>query len=514
MSVQPLNLPIKRVLIANRGEIAVRIIRSLRELGIESVAVYSDADEYSMHRELADFAIRLPGRSSAETYLNQKLLFSALDASSADAVHPGYGFLSENQKFAQGVLDAKKIFIGPTPQSMDAMGDKISAKRLMQAHNVPTVPGSDGELASLESLEALVKEIGFPIIIKASGGGGGRGMRVVREVSALKDAYDSCRREAEAYFGNSTVFCERYIDKPRHIEIQVLFDRHGNGVHLFERDCSIQRRHQKLFEEAPSAYLNHEQRNRLGEIAVRAGLATNYNGAGTVEFICESPERAYFMEMNTRIQVEHPVTEMITGIDLIRWQILVAAGVPLAFKQSDIQLRGWAMEARINAEIPEQNFMPAVGTIETLHVPAGPFVRFDSHIYTGYKVPSEYDSMIAKLIVWGDNREEARMRLDRSLRELRTAGLATTASFHRRLINHPDFQNAELYTTWLENHIEDLVSGPASLEKDASQSEMMAAAILHWQRQQSSSVNQKTSDPLPRWRARAQSEGLRPARLS
>jgi acetyl-CoA carboxylase biotin carboxylase subunit len=357
---------------------------------------------------------------------------------------------------------------------MAALGDKVAARNLMKSCHVPIVPGSDGPLQSLQELQKYTREIGYPLILKASGGGGGRGMRVVREDSQLKDAYDACKREAVSYFNNPDIFCERYVDSPRHIEFQVLFDKHGNGVHLFERDCTIQRRHQKLFEEAPSQFLDAEHRARMGEIAVRAGKAANYDSVGTIEFICESPDKCYFMEMNTRIQVEHPVTEMITGIDLIREQTLVATGEKLRFRQDDIKLHGWAMEARINAESAERDFMPTPGTITSMQTPGGPFVRFDSHIYAGYTIPSEYDSMIGKLIVWGEDRQRCSDRLRRALDELRLDGITTTARFHRRLLDHPQFIESHIDTNWIERHKDELTR-PADQFGDVTETQLYAA---------------------------------------
>ena len=472
-----------RVLIANRGEIAVRIIRACRERGLESVAVYSTADQFSMHVRMADFAVQLPGSAAADTYLNVEKILAAIKASGADAVHPGYGFLSENEAFAEAVTKAGAKFIGPSPAAMHRMGDKIEAKRIMREARVPTVPGSETALSSVDELKKHARDIGYPLILKAAAGGGGRGMRVVRRDEELADALAACGREASAWFGNPAVFCERYIEHPRHIEVQVLFDEHGNGVHLFERDCSIQRRHQKLIEEAPSSYLSHEQRMRLGEIAVRAAASAGYASAGTVEFICESPEKAYFMEMNTRIQVEHPVTEMITGIDLIAMQLAVAAGEKLPFRQEDITLRGWAFEARINAEDPTQGFAPAPGKIQRMTLPAGPGVRVDTHLYQGYEIPPQYDSMIAKLIVSGTDRNNAMARLARALREIRVEGVPTTAAFHECLLRHPDFLRGVFTTRFLEEQQEwfqrELTSLDANLTDDAA----LLAAVLHAQRE-------------------------------
>lgn len=448
----------KKVLVANRGEIALRIMRSLRDLGIPSVAIYSDADALSLHRKYANEAVRLPGRSSRETYLHIPALLEAIRLSGADAVHPGYGFLSENAAFCEGVRALGVTFIGPSVSAMHLMGDKVRAKELMRQHKVPTVPGSEGALADLASLQQLVKAIGYPLILKAAAGGGGRGMRIVRSDSDLKPAYEACRREALSYFGDDTVFAERYISSPRHIEVQVLCDGQ-RGIHLYERDCSIQRRHQKLIEEAPSLYLNEEQRQELGDIAVRAALAASYEGVGTVEFICEAPHKAYFMEMNTRIQVEHPVTEMITGIDLIQEQIRVAATKSLRLQQSDVRIRGWSIETRINAEDPAQDFMPAPGQIRHLHLPAGPGLRIDTHIYPGYTIPSEYDSMIAKFISYGANREEAIQRMLRALGEFECEGIPTTARFHEIVLQHSAFRAGEFDTGFLTQYQDDMEKG-------------------------------------------------------
>lgn len=441
----------RRILIANRGEIAVRIIRTLRDMGIESVAIYSDADRLSAHVAMADYAIHLSGVSSSDTYLNIPAILSCIQESHADAVHPGYGFLSENSDFAEAVAKHTQAqFIGPSVEAIRLMGDKLAAKKLMQAHKIPILPGSFGEIQNLQEVEQLAKELGYPIILKASAGGGGRGIRFIHSKADIAEAYESCRREAQAYFGNPSLFCERYIQNPRHIEFQVLFDRFGHGVHLFERDCTIQRRHQKLFEEAPSRYLNSKQREHFGALAVKAASLVQYSGVGTVEFICESPEQVYFMEMNTRIQVEHPITEQITGIDLIKEQILVAAGHKLTHQQADIPLRGWSMEARINAEDPLQNFAPSPGKITHLQLPMGPHVRVDTHLYPGYEVPSAYDSLLAKVIVWGHTREEAIERLKRSLREFDLSGIQTSIKFHEALLQDEDFLKGQFSTNFVE----------------------------------------------------------------
>lgn len=445
--------PFKRVLIANRGEIAVRISRTLRELGIESVAIYSDADRHSMHRTMCDYAVHLPGTASSDTYLAIPKIIDAVKLSGADAVHPGYGFLSENADFAAAVKASGATFIGPTPEAMHLMGDKIAAKNFMIAHGIPVVPGVTSGLKNLQELTDAIGKIGFPVIIKAAAGGGGRGMRVVRSHPELADAFAACQREALAYFGNPEVFCERYIENPKHIEIQVLADQFGNGVHFFERDCSIQRRHQKLFEEAPSPFLNSEQRQRLGQLAIKAAVASQYTGVGTVEFICENPDEIFFMEMNTRIQVEHPVTEMICQVDLIREQILVAMGEKIGFEQEDIVIHGWSMEARINAEDATKDFMPCPGTVSHIRFPMGPFVRVDSYLYPGYEIPSAYDSMVAKVIVWGRNRHEALERMSRALAELDVHGVPTTTAFHEALIRHEEFRSGNFTTNFIsKNH--------------------------------------------------------------
>lgn len=474
----------KRVLIANRGEIAVRIIRALRELNIESVAVYSDADANSMHVRLADYAVRLPGRLSAETYLNIPALVEAIKVAQADAVHPGYGFLSENADFVDAVTGAGAKFIGPSSHAMRLMGDKIAAKNLMKKTGVAVVPGSDRPLESADEIKAIAQETGYPLILKAAAGGGGRGMRVVRTDSELEPALAACQREALAWFGNPAVFCERYIERPRHIEIQVLFDEHGNGVHLYERDCSVQRRHQKLLEEAPSPYLDNARREKLGEAAVRAAKAAGYANAGTIEFICESPDQIYFMEMNTRIQVEHPVTEAVTGVDLVRHQILVAMGETLPFSQADIKLNGWAIELRINAEDPTKSFAPAPGRVDPCILPAGPDVRVDSHLYAGFTIPSEYDSMVAKIIVKGPDRAGAITKARRALAEMQIGGVPTTAKFHEVLLCHPSFEQGDITTRFLEETHEEFqaayIAGPENSQSTGSPSELSrdAAAIL------------------------------------
>lgn len=495
----------QRVLVANRGEIGVRICRAIRDVGLQSVAVYSDADRDSMHRKIADFAVRLPGNTAAETYLNIPALIAAAKASGAEAVHPGYGFLSENADFATAVEKAGLKFIGPPVKALHVMGDKVEAKRLMRQHEIPIVPGSDDPLKSAEELLAVARKIGFPLIVKAAAGGGGRGMRVVRKESEIPDAFAACTREAQSYFGNPAVFCERYIENPRHIEVQIMCDEHGHGAHLFERDCSIQRRHQKLIEEAPSMFLNAEQRAKIGDFAVRAALAAGYAGAGTIEFICESPEKCYFMEMNTRIQVEHTVSELITGIDLVSQQLRVALGEPLPFKQSDIKLKGWGFEVRINAEDPLREFAPTPGRISRVHIPAGPFVRSDTHLYAGYEIPPFYDSMVAKLLVWGNTREEAAERMLRALRELEIGGVPTTARFHEILFTHPDFRAGKFTTSFLEKNMPDLIERMRAIDDTSVDAgALLAAVMLQLEQQSNLQVTQDSSRQA--WTTKAKQE--------
>ena len=439
---------IKRILIANRGEIAVRIARSAQELGIETVAVYNRADADSAHRSCCDFAVCLAGTTLAETYLHHAQLVEIAKHSACDAVHPGYGFLSENGDFVQAVEAAGLTFIGPKPEAVRLLGDKLRAKQTLAAHGIPIVPGTTQALQHVEEIDAPAEA--YPILLKAALGGGGKGIRAVNSKAELPEAFAACQREAQNYFGNSALLWEKKLNKPRHIEVQILADQHGNVVHLGERDCSLQRRYQKLLEEAPSSYLNDKQRAQLGALAVQVARVVDYRGVGTVEFICASPDECYFMEVNTRIQVEHPVTEMVTGIDLIKEQIAVAAGEKLKLKQADITLHGHAIEVRINCEDAERNFVPCPGLITELTWPAGAFVRVDSHIYRGYRVPAEFDSLLAKVICQGRNRDEAIARTCRALQELHIAGVPTTAAFHRLLLAQKEFCTGNFDTTFLD----------------------------------------------------------------
>jgi acetyl-CoA carboxylase biotin carboxylase subunit len=441
----------KKVLIANRGEIALRVIRACKELGIRTVAVYSKADETSLHVHAADEAVCIGPASSKDSYLNMKSIISAAEVTGADAIHPGYGFLAENAEFAEVCRDCNIEFIGPSAEMIRLMGDKAVAKKTMKEAGVPVVPGSDGVVEEYEEVQAVAKEIGFPVILKAVAGGGGKGMRIVRDESELENAYLMARAEAQAAFGNPGLYLEKYIENPRHIEIQVIGDKFGNVVHLGERECSIQRRHQKLIEEAPSPFISPELRQKMGEIAVRGAKAVNYNTAGTIEFIMDKDHNFYFMEMNTRIQVEHPVTEMVYNVDLIKEMIRVAAGEKLSWKQKELVPVGHAFECRLNAEDPENNFIPSPGKIASLHFPGGPGVRIDSHIYEGYAIPPFYDSLIAKIITYGRDREEARARMLRVLDELVVEGVKTTAGFHKQVFQEENFINGNFDTHYLDN---------------------------------------------------------------
>ncbi|MEZ6089913.1 MAG: acetyl-CoA carboxylase biotin carboxylase subunit [Pirellulaceae bacterium] len=438
-----------RILIANRGEIALRIIRACREMGIESVAVYSEADRDSAHVRLADAAYCIGPAKSADSYLRIDQVISAAEVGGAEAIHPGYGFLAENAHFNEVCRSCNIDFIGPLPESMEMLGDKNSARALAQSAGVPVVPGSDGLLTDTEEALAVAKTIGYPVLIKATAGGGGKGMRVAETPEVLETALKQARQEAEAAFGNAGVYLEKFILKPRHIEVQIIADQQGNVVHLHERDCSVQRRHQKLIEEAPSPLLPDKRRKEICDAAVRLIQNANYYNAGTVEFIVDQNDDFYFIEVNARIQVEHPVTEMVTGVDLIKQQIRVAAGEPLPFKQSDIRCTGAALECRINAENPDKNFMPNPGKVDTFFAPGGPGVRFDSHVYAGYTVPPYYDSMIGKLIVYKPTREEAIDCMLRALHEMEVGGIATTAPLHAKILKHPEFIAGRHDTTFI-----------------------------------------------------------------
>lgn len=447
---------IEKVLIANRGEIALRIHRACREMGIKTVAVHSTADESAMHVRLADESVCIGPPASTDSYLNIPAIISAAEITGADAIHPGYGFLSESAKFAEITEKHGIIFIGPTADHINLMGDKISAKEAVKKAGIPVVPGSEGEVREFSDAAIVAKEIGYPVIVKAASGGGGRGMKIVHDESELELAVSSAKREAAVSFGDGTVYLEKFLTTPRHIEIQVLADTHGNVVHLGERDCSLQRRHQKILEESPSPALNSVERDKIGEVCREAVKSIGYRGAGTIEFLYENGE-FYFIEMNTRLQVEHPVTEMITGIDLVREQIRIADGLPLKNQQEDIKFSGHAIECRINAEDPF-TFMPSPGQVKDYHTPGGLDVRVDSGLYSGYHIPPHYDSMIAKLIVHGKTRNECLMRLRRALEEYVIDGIKTTIPLHQKLIHEDDFINGDYNIHWLEKYLDSLLA--------------------------------------------------------
>ena len=439
-----------KILIANRGEIALRIIRTRREMGIKTVAVYSTADADSLHVKFADEAVCIGPPPGKESYLKIQSILAAAEITNAEAIHPGYGFLSENAEFSQICSEHDIKFIGPSPSAIKSMGDKAVAKATMIKNNVPVVPGSDGVVDTYEEAKKVCKEIGFPVIIKASAGGGGRGMRVVEEESTLKKNFEMCRQEASTAFNNPEVYIERFVKNPHHVEIQIMADQYGNVVHLGERDCSLQRRHQKVLEESPSPLMTPELRKRMGDASINAAKAVNYEGAGTVEYLVDDNENFYFMEMNTRIQVEHPVTEEVTGFDLIEEQIRVAAGVKI--EEREIKMTGHAIECRINAEDPEFNFRPSAGVITVFHPPGGHGVRLDTHAYSGYRIPPHYDSMIAKLIVSAPTREDAIKKMKRSLEEFIIEGIKTTIPYHIQLMDDPGFKAGKFTTKYLEEN--------------------------------------------------------------
>lgn len=441
----------KKVLIANRGEIALRVIRACKELGIGTVAVYSEADHDSLHVRFADEEVCIGKSPAADSYLRMQSIFAAAEISNADAIHPGYGFLAENAEFSEICADHDWVFIGPTAENIRRMGDKATARSLMIAAGIPVIPGSEGVLEDEAQAHRAAAEIGYPVILKATAGGGGKGMRVVESEKDLPKAFVMAQAEALAAFGNPGMYIEKFLVGPRHVEFQIMADKHGNVLHLGERDCSIQRRHQKLVEESPCPVMTVPLRKKMGQVAVEAARSIGYVGAGTVEFLLDKDMNYYFMEMNTRIQVEHPVTEMVTGLDLVKEQIAVAAGEPLSFREKDVKISGHAIECRINAEDPKHDFIPCPGQISYFHPPGGPGIRVDTHIYANYKIPPFYDSMLAKLIVHGRDRGEALARLRRSLEEFIIIGLPTTIEFHKSIVDDPRFISGDVDIQFMEN---------------------------------------------------------------
>ncbi|MFO0752472.1 MAG: acetyl-CoA carboxylase biotin carboxylase subunit [Thermodesulfovibrionales bacterium] len=439
----------KKILIANRGEIAVRVIRACRELGIRTVAIFSDIERESLHVKLADESICIGPAVPAQSYLNIPAILSAAELTDSEAIHPGYGFLSENPQLAEACATSGIVFIGPSPETLRMGGDKAKARQIMKRRGIPVVPGSDGPVASEELVLKIAKKIGFPVIVKASAGGGGRGMRIVNEEEELSTSFHMAQRESLTAFGSSELYVEKYLSSIRHIEVQIIADGKGNVIHLGERDCSVQRRHQKLIEESPSPIATEKFRKKIGELAVRAAKAMKYRNVGTIEFIVDQDQNIYFMEINTRVQVEHPVTEELTGVDIVKEQIRIAAGFPLSYKQNQIRASGHVIECRINAEDPDK-FIPSPGKLTHFMQPGGPGVRIDTAAYSGWVVPSQYDSMIAKLIVKGKTREEAIARMKRALDEFVVEGIKTTIPFHRRVFNHPDFIKGNFNTDFIE----------------------------------------------------------------
>jgi acetyl-CoA carboxylase biotin carboxylase subunit len=451
-----------RILIANRGEIALRIIRACRELGVETVAVYSEADEGALPLRLADETICIGPAASRESYLNIPRIIAAAEIANVDAIHPGYGFLAENPRFAEVCASCKIGFIGPSAEVIELMGHKARAREMAVQAGVPVVPGSDGLVGDEDTAREVAGKIGYPVMVKAAAGGGGRGMRVAHSELSLLNAFASARAEAEAAFGDGSIYIEKFIERPRHIEIQILADAHGNAVHLGERDCSIQRRHQKLIEEAPSPVLTPEVREKMGEAAVALAKAVKYQNAGTVEFLYDESGAFYFMEMNTRIQVEHPVTELVTGIDLVKMQLQIAAGERLPFRQEEVEIRGHAIECRINAEDPFNGFRPSPGKVGTYLPAGGPGVRMDSHLFSGYEVPPHYDSLLGKLLVWRATREEAIATMQRALQETLIEGVRTTMPLYKRILDHAGFRSGDVDTGFMEAHMKPLIGSDES----------------------------------------------------
>lgn len=443
---------LKKVLIANRGEIAVRIIRACQEMGIKTVAVYSEIDKNALHTKLADEAVCIGEAPSAKSYLNIKNILEAACLTGADSIHPGFGFLAENADFAKMCEESNIKFIGPNYKVIDLLGNKSNAKDLMKKVKVPVVPGSDGSVKGYKEACDVAEKIGFPILIKAAAGGGGKGIRLVKEMKELEDAYNIVKHEAKTAFNDDEVYIEKFIEKPRHVEIQILADEHGNVVHLGERDCSIQRRNQKVLEESPSTVLDDSLRKKMGAAAIKAAKAAEYSNAGTIEFLVDKHKNFYFMEMNTRIQVEHPVTEFVTGVDIVKEQIRIASGEKLRFNQDDITFRGHSIECRINAENPERGFMPSPGQIKELNFPGGNGVRVDTAVYTGYTIPPNYDSMIAKLIVHAETRDEAIMKMKRALDECVIDGIDTNIDFLYQILDNKDFQSGNFDTSFIAEH--------------------------------------------------------------
>jgi acetyl-CoA carboxylase biotin carboxylase subunit len=497
---------IKKILIPNRGEIALRIQRTCRELDIPAVAVFSEPDRHALHVRYADEAYPMPGSAPVETYLNQQLIFDIAERCGADAIHPGYGFLSENAAFARACKERDILFIGPPPEAIEMMGLKTGARLLMEKAGVPVVPGTE-PLETGEQAAVKAEEIGYPVLIKASAGGGGKGMRLVESPDSLSSAYEACRREAQSAFGDPRVYIEKYLSIPRHVEFQVLADLHGNIIHLYERECSVQRRHQKIIEETPSPVLDEEMRSRMGEVAVEAARACGYTNAGTIEFLVDADKHFYFLEMNTRLQVEHPITEMITGVDLVERQIRIVEGEPL--EEKTVPRRGAAMECRIYAEDPANNFLPSPGLIKGMTHPGGPGVRDDSGVYAGFTIPMEYDPLISKLVVQGENRQQVLGRMLRALEEYHLLGIRTNIPYLRKIIRHPRFISGDYDTQFISRYQDELLQSEAEAV-DTEPIALAAAAILqfmHDHNQSSLPTDRKTAKPSA-WKLSARLNSL------
>lgn len=500
---------IRKVLVANRGEIAIRVMRSCYEMGIRSVAVYSTADRYSRHVLFANEAECIGGAQSADSYLNIDHLMEAARKHQVDAIHPGYGFLSENSEFARRCRQEGFIFIGPRPKTMDMMGDKISARKTMIAAGVPVVPGTEEPIRTAEEAVETAKRIGFPVMLKASMGGGGKGMRLIEREEDVIEMYNSARSEAVAGFGDDTVYIEKFLEEPHHIEFQILGDKHGNVVHIFDRECSVQRRHQKIVEESPSPFIDYNLRMEMGAKAVAAAKAVGYEGAGTIEFLVDKNHKFYFLEMNTRLQVEHPITEEVVGIDLVKQQIDIAQGMELSFRQEDLRQHGHAIECRICAEDTEHGFMPSPGIIQQLTEPSGIGTRIDSYVYEGYEIPIHYDPMIGKLIVWATTREYAIERMRRVLYEYKITGLTTNIRYLRRIIDVPDFKNGNYDTLFVEKN-EDRLRPRSGFKNDSEQMAVIAAYIdylMNLDENESPYINNDGST-ISRWRSFGLQKGV------
>jgi acetyl-CoA carboxylase biotin carboxylase subunit len=514
---------IKKLLVANRGEIALRIIRACQELGVKTVAVYSDADALAPHVREADEAVRIGPPASRDSYLVGDNIIAVAKAHGADAIHPGYGFLSERAWFARAVRDAGLVWVGPPAEAIDAMGSKTAARQLAVAAGVPVVPGTTEALRDANEALEIADKYGYPVLLKAAAGGGGKGMRIVRTAAEMSDALDSAKRESKNAFGDDAVYVEKYIEGPRHVEIQILADAHGNCVHLGERECSVQRRHQKMIEEAPSVAVSPELRARMGATAVAAAKAAGYVNAGTCEFLLDKDGQYYFLEMNTRIQVEHPVTELVMGLDLVQWQIRIASGERLPFEQKTFMPRGWAMECRITSEDPANGFLPSTGRIEYLHLPTGPGVRWDGGIEQGSEVSLHYDPMLAKLIVHAPTRELAIARMHRALLELTIDGIETSRGFHLRVMEHPQFQRGDISIQWLEQTLPELTGAKptpealkvaaiaAALVADAERISPQATGSTHAAGTAERTASSPSSDATTAWRMAARREALREA---